>query len=327
MDCLARGFGAAGAGQVRRAYDRVAALRFHGLTPIYPIDYAALARRYVQQPGINRMVHRLVEDTIGRALARGGGDRRKVYAAVDEILQERAAAEKDFASRGALRRVAAIAKQTGALFVRAAERPPALDGRIDPAEWGRPTYSGRFYQAFTLEPAPHRTTIWALADARRLYLAFDCPGDPKALGADVVGRDTDRRYPARMANDDAVGLCLVRPKHWFQNIRVNVNGSVQDSGPPNWDVCQAKAARTPTGWQVEMAIDVGRTNAARALVSQGPTWICISRYYRPKPSAPGPASGALCTTLAPIAAIGGTVGHGNHPHLMAFVWGPRLVYP
>ena len=311
---------------IRQAYDRVAALRANDLTAIYPIDYPTLARRYASHPGINKMIHRLAEDTIAEALAQGPTEPGKVHAAVDRSLEARANAEGALGNRDALRRLAGIVKATGALFVRATAKAPILDGRIDRLEWGEPTYSGRFFQAFTLEAAPHKTTIWAVEDGKRLYLAFDCEGDPQAIGASVQGRDTDGRFPTRMANDDAVGICLVRPGSWFQRIFVNVNGSVQDFGPPGWDVCEAKASRTERGWQAELAIDAAKTNASRKLVAAAPTWICISRYHRPKPQKGKPPARARCTTLAPVANIGGNVGHGNHPALMAFVWGPRVVY-
>jgi len=314
-------------GAIRREFDRMTALPFSGLAPIYPIDYATLVQRFASHPGINTMIHRLVEDTMTEALAKGVRSPEDLGAAVDDVLTRHAASATGFKSHRALARVAEIAKTTGALLVRAVAQPPSVDGRIDAREWGEPAYRGHFFQAFTLEPARHRTTVWAAEHGGKLYLAFDCEGDPQAIGASVEGSDTDLPYPARMANDDAISVCLKRERAGLQRIRVNVNGSVQDDGPADWDVCEARVSHTPKGWQAELALDIERTNASRAAVAEAPTWACISRYEREQAGDGNAPPSAVCTTLAPVADIGGHVGHGNHPHLMAFVWGPRVVYP
>ncbi|MEI6425644.1 MAG: hypothetical protein WCP55_25750, partial [Lentisphaerota bacterium] len=81
-----------------------------------------------------------------------------------------------------------------------------------------------------------------------------------------------------------------------------------------------KVSRSAKNWQVEMALPMNMLNPVQQPIS-------ISRYARTKKAdAKDPnAFETVCSTLMPVSDIGGTVGGGNHPACMAFVWGPLLV--
>ena len=279
-----------------------------------------------RSPGPAKAVRAFSEELVTDAVKRVSSPSKvRIEKTIDALLAKKAAKTPGLEAPGALKLLGDVAKETGLLYVGTARKAPMIDGIINRKDWGRAAYSGRFYTAMSLDDqAPHRTTIYALRDADKLYLAFDCEADPKAMGAAIKGRDTDESSYPKMQKDDAISISIVRKRYPTRRILVNLNGSVQDG--KRHDLCEAKVHRTATGWQAEMAIDLKKTALDPTLVAKAPTWLGIARYTRYVKDAKKGTTDTACSTLTPVTHTKGNIGAGNHVACMCFVWGPRVVY-
>ena len=302
-------------GSLRQQYDAVAKLKF-AINTVSGRGASIESFRYAfdNNPGPGKALYAASQGLVAKAIEKGAARSADEFRArIDAALADCAAGKEGLKAPAAAKLVRDTAAESGFLFVRRVTKAPALDGVISPAEWGQPVYAGRFHEGYTIEDrVAYKTTVYAVADAKTLHMAFDCEGDPKLIGASVEGTNTDVSSYPKMAHDDAIAISLLKGDHAETRVLVNVNGSVQDG---NRKICQAKARRTETGWQVEISLPLNAIGAGAA----------IARYYRVA-SAQDKSPRALFSTITPVArGIGGTIGHGNHDACMCFVWGPRWV--
>ena len=229
-----------------------------------------------------------------------------------------------------------LAARAGTLTVSAAPAAalPTIDGKIGESEWPTaPAFAGRFHEMLRLTRQPEQTTIRAAWSGDQLFLAFDLKQDPSTVGATATGTDTGGWQQPAMINDDCVSVTFQGPGSAFRSVRVNVNGAV-GFHDANWDgvVKAAAATKTEDGWQAELALDLnvlGLTDKEKGQWSAA-----VARYTRrPLPpadpnaaTAAPPQYRAEATALAPAPPGGGVIGRGNHPGLMTFVSGPRLLF-
>ena len=137
---------------------------------------------------------------------------------------------------------------------------PQIDGTIGDGEWSNAARTSDFIR---FEPArgtrsPFRTDAMVLYDSAQLYVAF-VVWDPDAPAAQLTRRD------AALLNDDAVVLLLDthhdrQSAYYFMTnlLGTQADGRVANDGrtvDDTWDAAwRTAAARTDSGWTVEMAI-------------------------------------------------------------------------
>ena len=138
----------------------------------------------------------------------------------------------------------------------------AIDGALDEAAWGQAPATDAFLQADPDEGAPPsmRTTVKVLAGADALVIGIVCDApDPSAVVSFSVRRD------APLGNEDHVRVVLgpfmdgrsgyvfaVNPSGARYDAIINP-GDESENG--DWDgIWEAAAARTATGWSVEIRI-------------------------------------------------------------------------
>ncbi len=301
---------------IRKVYEDINSVKEVGILPLAAAvgDYNSFCYHYGRYPGINKMIHRITVETVEEALKDGGRDPVKARRDIDGIIKRRAG--ENVKDKEALSQLCEIVKSTGMLVARHTDTSPLIDGKINSVEWGEPAYAGNFYEVFSLTPDSNRTTIWAMEDGQKLYLAFDCESDPDVMGADVRPGEADPGAYPKKAKDDAISIGFPQKGAGFKNFIVNLNGASASS----MGEVDVKVSRSAKNWQVEMALPMNMLNPVQQPIS-------ISRYARTKKAdAKDPnAFETVCSTLMPVSDIGGTVGGGNHPACMAFVWGPLLV--
>ena len=305
---------------IRKVYEDINSVKEVGILPLAAAvgDYNSFCYHYGRYPGINKMIHRITVETVEEALKDGGRDPVKARRDIDGIIKRRAG--ENVKDKEALSQLCEIVKSTGMLVARHTDTSPLIDGKINSVEWGDPAYAGNFYEVFSLTPDSNRTTIWAMEDGQKLYLAFDCEGDPDVMGADVRPGEADPGSYPKKAKDDAIVIGFPQKGAAFRNFIVNLNGaSASSMGEVDF-----KVSRGAKNWQVEMALPMNMSNLVK---QKEQVTVSISRYARTKKAdAKNPnAFETVCSTLMPVSDIGGTVGGGNHPACMAFVWGPLLV--
>jgi hypothetical protein len=214
-----------------------------------------------------------------------------------------------------------------AFVIRKSDVKPVIDGEITAAEWGKPTFSGHFFQAYRItEKSPYKTTIWARINGKTLYLAFDCESDKKNMGSDLKSiKDDTKGVNTKMVKDDAISICVKRKGCRYIAIMLNSKGVLRASNVK----VESKVKITKKGWQAELAVDSSSVGI-RGIVKEGltPTRMPIARYYRTvqeiglgikKKS----KKVTLCSTLIPTSRkLGGTIGNGDFENLMTFVSGP-----
>ncbi len=306
---------------IRKVYEDISSVKEVGIVPLAAAlgDYNSFCSNYGSYPGINKMIHRITVETVEEALKDCGHDPVKTRRDIDGIIKRRAGEKvKD---KEALSRLTEIVKSTGMLVARHTDITPLIDGKINSVEWGEPAYAGNFYKAFSLTLDSNRTTIWAMEDGQKLYLAFDCESDPDVMGADVRPGEADPGPYPKKSRDDAISLSLgfQRNMPGLKNIIVNLNGAC------SMDSIDVKTSRGSKGWQVEMALSMKELNLDK---KKEPTPFGVSRYTRvKKPDSKNPSAfETVCSTLMPVADVGGNVGNGNHVQCMTFIWGPLLIY-
>lgn len=141
------------------------------------------------------------------------------------------------------------------------ETPPKIDGRLDDPCWQSAPRLEQF-GCIGIEQAPPEVTIaYICVDENNLYLAVDCQD---RTPEDIVANET--RRGGDLSKDDGIEFRLDpwhRHSEYYDcyTFSVNPNGAQAESIPGgsatkiewrgDW---QTAATRTPTGWQVEIAI-------------------------------------------------------------------------
>ena len=125
---------------------------------------------------------------------------------------------------------------------------PKLDGVPDDPCWQKATVAGNFQRTDGAGPAQQQTDVRLCYDAKALYVAFDCRESEPQTIIDLIGEDGGEVW-----RDDSVEVfvdsTLTRQNlwHWTAN-------SAGRKTPAQWWQCAA--ARTATGWCVEMALPI-----------------------------------------------------------------------
>jgi hypothetical protein len=271
----------------------------------------------------NQLTNELSALAVARMPARRSLD--VYYSKVDDVLAQWQAIDKLPAPQ-TWAMLRDQAKASGVLFVRdkGAAAELVIDGRIDPKEWGDPVYQGNFNVAYIFgDRSPNLTTIYACDGGDgKIFLAIDAQQDPQTVGGHVTNITQDQTFPFKMAQDDAIVINVSAKGRAFETYRIN---SLGVWAAPKSSKSSAAATRTPTGWQAEWVIESDALTKA-SIKNFGNPKIAIARYER---SLSGPKGNNLvtqCTTLRPVGRISGTIGNGNHDDLMAFVWGPELLF-
>jgi hypothetical protein len=153
--------------------------------------------------------------------------------------------------------------------------PIKLDGKLDEAAWSAALAVDLTQQAPRPgEPSPYKTQVRVLTDNDNLYFAFRCEEpNPRSLAIHTLRRD------GSMEGDEAVAVVL-DPFGDRRNgyiFRVNAAGARQDGlisaverASFDWDgIWDARTARTPFGWTVEIAIPTRTLNFTRGLPAWG----------------------------------------------------------
>lgn len=292
----------------------------------YPEDYETFCERWDSSSvGAVRAMRTLVDETVLAAIAGNDTNSNAVRSRIDIVFNEKAGRGYNLAGK----LVTDTAKESGFIFASAVKPKPVIDGDISAGEWGSPTYSGSFFKVYSIsERVPDKTTIWATADGQKLYLAFKCDGDTSVIGADVVGRNTDVSVYPKMVNDDCISITIEPDKGGYEVVSVNANGAIRDKGRNGNLVSEYAVKKTGAGWQAELAIDTAATGLAKETIVANPTRLCISRYYRYKPSGESKDKTIQtgCSTITPVPKTGNIIGHGNHVNCMVFIDGPYFVY-
>ncbi len=156
-----------------------------------------------------------------------------------------------------------------------ADTPITLDGRLDEAAWkSAPAVKLTQQSPYPGKPTPYDTEVRIIARQDAVYFGFTCRDpNPNAIAIHSQRRDGDQE------GDDSVAVVLDtygdrRTGYYFQ---VNAAGARVDgliSGPESasldWDgVWDARAARNPDGWTVEIEIPTRTLSFAKGLDSWG----------------------------------------------------------
>lgn len=149
--------------------------------------------------------------------------------------------------------------QRTAYAVRAAT-PPEIDGNVDDAVWATAPVQSDFTQNDPDhgEPATQETAFQILYDDEALYIAAICyDSHPDSITVALARRDDWRERDSFEINLDphhdhqTAMFFTVGPSGWIQD------GTVfnDEDGDDTWDgVWEARTARRPDGWSLEMRI-------------------------------------------------------------------------
>ncbi len=222
--------------------------------------------------------------------------------------------------------IAHLATRTVLRAVRLA-KPPTLDGMLAAGEWPAPAFAGQLYRIYSLAPHEHQTLIHAAWDDANLYLAFDCRQDAGTIQAAV--RDADRgewRQPA-MLGDDCLAVTIRPSGAGSAGVRINANGALGFHNNAWGEGIRGAARHSGTGWQAELSIPLKKIGVRPGQPAACTLAIARFAHDEPPPRKTGkqdlPRPNAYMILPAPQGK--GVVGHGNHPSLMTFITGPRLV--
>ena len=149
-----------------------------------------------------------------------------------------------------------------------AQSPPQIDGIVSDQEWSGASRATDFirYEPQRGSPSAFRTEAFVLYDSTHLYVAF-VVHDPDPPTAQLTRRD------AQLLNDDAVVLLLDthRDRQSAYYFITNALGTQTDGRVANdgrtvdntWDApWESAAARSDSGWTVEMAIPLASMSYA-----------------------------------------------------------------
>jgi hypothetical protein len=195
-------------------------------------------------------------------------------------------------SLGLLVPAAASAADAGGRPVYSARRlatPIVVDGRLDDAAWGEPT----FELAYETRPGDNippqvRTLGWVAFDDESFYFAFRCfDPDPASIRARYADRD-------RATEDDFVGVVLDtfdderRAFEFFLNplgVQMDfIQNDVTRNEDSSWDAIWLSAGRlTAEGYEVEAAIPLSSLRFPKAGAASG-RWGIDAVRIRPRTS-------------------------------------------
>lgn len=227
------------------------------------------------------------------------------------------------------------AKTRGYLVAEPAKIPPVIDGKIE-AAWGAPAFDGQFVlvrggQSHGLLPASRQseevTRLWLGHDAQYLYVAAHCFVPPVNIRTTVTENDTTFWRDADMLDDDCLVINLFQPGVSFAQVRVNAQGARSDYIGNNLAVnfTESAVTRTDDGWIVELKLDRKVLQLTTLQKIEGLTF-SVARYVHPATAADQKKPPmAQASTLAPYPFASGNIGAGDHPHLMTFRSGSRLL--
>jgi hypothetical protein len=138
------------------------------------------------------------------------------------------------------------------------DAPPAIDGQLDDPCWGQAARLEGFFLPGLDQPVPEETIGLICVDDEAIYLAFLCHD---RTPDDIVASET--RRGGHIWDDDVVEVDIGpwhnhRDVYWFsvtprgtQSERIPGGSATKIEWRGDWT---AAAARTPDGWQAEMAI-------------------------------------------------------------------------
>ncbi len=151
-----------------------------------------------------------------------------------------------------------------------AKAPPPLDASIPAASWspGAIPAAGGFQDLTTRAPAPHRTNVWMMYDAKNLYVAFHA----EQQGTPIVA--TQSTNDVGFGTDDFVGVGIDTSgngsqAYFFETTPKGVRyeqASENARYRPQW---QAAAAATADGWNAVLIIPL---NVMRLRGGGSQTW-------------------------------------------------------
>ena len=128
-----------------------------------------------------------------------------------------------------------------------------------------------------------------------------------------------------MLKDNCIVLSFFVPKSPLRTIRINSNGAFSDyqGRDLQWNaVLKSAVQKTQCGWQGELLLDLKKLE----IDGSQPVEVSIARYTRRADPKNKGKFITRATTLVPFPHTGGHVGAGNHPHLMTFRTGTRLIF-
>lgn len=244
---------------------------------------------------------------------------------------------KQMDARGPVaQQLAQDARTRGWLLARKIDQAPAIDGQIEAAVWGQPAFEGAFIQLRggkdrSLLPASRAsgkvTRLWLRHDAEHLYIAAECLQPKESIRTTVSQNDTTHWRDPDMLDDDCIVINVFRQGTVFSQVRVNAAGAWSDFTGENLkvDFTQARVSQSDDGWQVEIQLDRRKLGLVSDQAVREVT-ISFARYVHPAPVGESAKRlPAAATTLAPYPFAEGFIGAGDHPDLMTFRSGARLL--
>jgi len=155
------------------------------------------------------------------------------------------------------------------------KQAPTIDGDLSDASWAVAPAMSAFTLVGGKQPAPKLTTVRALFDLDRLYLAVEC-AEPDMAHLKAQPRPRD----GGAWNDDCVEIFL-RPgsdETQYVQLVINAAGSADDYGhitpaakPVDWNpTWEAKAKALAQGWQIELSIGFAELGATAP--KRGDVW-------------------------------------------------------
>jgi hypothetical protein len=222
----------------------------------------------------------------------------------------------------------------GTIIVPTLTKAPTVDGTIQADEWPKPVFDGHFYQFNAFKPQPETSAVYMGRQGETFYLAFDLQQDPKTVGGAFTGVDKGDWKKPEMLGDDAIVLNFYAPGAYMQSVRVNANGAIGlvDNQPKSEklnNAVQAKATKTATGWQLEMAIDLKSLQVPSAWLNKKTLLLPIARYTRRALPQKGDAPVKYDTDVSTVMPAPGGARYypgGNFTSLMSFNNGPQLIF-
>jgi hypothetical protein len=162
--------------------------------------------------------------------------------------------------------------------VRRVERPPAIDGTLEPEVWPPAHVASEFRVLGRLGRSKQRTRAWMAYDDRHLYVAFECGETEK---------DQLNTAAKKIWNQDAVDLALDvdGDRDDFHQILVNCRNETaqfdQRTGGKKRDWRITTACASERGrWCVEIAVPFAEIGIAP---KKGMRWTGNFVRYRPYP--------------------------------------------
>ncbi|MHC4874042.1 MAG: DUF4838 domain-containing protein [Planctomycetota bacterium] len=205
---------------------------------------------------------------------------------------------------------------------------PKIDGKINENEWGEPFFTGHLINADSVDDKfPYESKFYIkLIKGKEdsLAMAFDCIADPKLMSGAIKPGDKDTRFSPKMAKDSAVAITLKPRSGPWTAWRFNINGAFYGFKG------KSKVTKNDKGWQLELIVPVKKAgiNLTGLMMTPGSLSMAVARYekfiqidYRKRK-----LTKTAVGVIRPTHRAGKTVGRGNHPAHMVFIWGQAMVF-